>query len=126
MRIINLIWLATGIALIIWSVIELWQIGHNSYLGVSSGAFKSTLIGAGFSLICIIGALSLLFRKAWGRVIILIAAIFSIIYAVGYLLLGGVEDTGRIYIFNVAALFLLSIATIIVLVKNWRLKKYKT
>lgn len=124
MKIVSIIWSATGFALMVWSVVELWQIGHNSYLGVNSGAFKSTLISSGFSLVCIIGALGLMFNKAWGRVIILIVAILSIVYAVGYLLLGGIEDTGGIYIFNVAALFLLSIATIIVLVKNWRLKEY--
>jgi len=126
MKIISIVWLATGIALMAWSIAELWQIGHNSYLGVNSGAFKSMLISSGFSLVCIIGALGLMVKKAWGQIIILIAAILSIIYAVGYLLSGGIEDTGRIYIFNVAALFLLSIATIIVLVKNWRLKENKT
>ena len=120
MRIINLIWLATGIAIIIWSVSEVWQIGHNSYLGVSSGAFKATLIGAGFSLICIIGALALMLKKAWGKIILLTVATISFLYAVAYLLMGGFEDTGRVYASIVAGIFLLSIVTIVMLLKKWK------
>jgi|GEM_PF-3435304 len=122
MKKIIIIWMVAGIALLIWSAVELWKIGHNSYLGINSGAFKSNLIAVGFSLLCIIGSTGLRFKKNWGRIIILLVACISLLYAVAYLLMGGFEDTGPIYAGVVAGLFLLSIATLAIATRK---KKYK-
>jgi len=126
MRILSLIWLVTGIALMISSGIELWQIGHNSYLGVNSGAFKSTLIASGFSFLCTTGALGLMLKKTWGKIIFLAIAIISFLYSVAYFVMGGFEDTGRFYAIIVAGISLLSIVTIVMLLKKWKYKECKT
>lgn len=126
MKIISIIWLVTGIVLMACAVTELLQIANNTSLGINSGAFKATLFVIAFSLTCIIGSLGLMRQKAWGRLIILISAILSVIYTAFYFLLGGVEDTGSIYMLNVAALFILGIASIISIVKDWTLKEMNT
>ena len=126
MRIVSLVWLFTGIALMIWSVIGLWQVGHNSSLGVNSGAFQATVIAAGFSVLCIIGSLGLMLKKAWGRKLMLWTASISLLYAVAYLCFGGIEATGRLYEIIVTGLSLLSIATIIILLRKQKYKEWTT
>jgi len=108
------IWLATGIALFIWFVVKLWQVGHNSYFGVNSGAFKATLIAAGFSFQFIIGALGLMLKKTWGKIIITGVAGLTVLY----LLTGGLFDGGIVYAIIVTGLSLLSIITIVMVLKG--------
>ena len=117
MKILSLTWLAAGAALIIWFAIELWQVGYDVYFGVHSGAFKAILIAMGFSSLCIIGALGLMLKRAWGRIIIIIVAIISVFY----LLTGGLHDGGVVYAIMVIALSLLSIVSIVMLLKEWDL-----
>ena len=112
-----------GIGLMMWSVIELWRIGHNSYLGIHSGAFKATLIALGFSCFCIFGSAGSILRTNWGRIIILSVATMTLLYAVAYLLLGGFEDAGPIYAAGVFGLLLVSIVTFAVLVRRKNTKK---
>jgi len=114
--------LFVGIALMLWSVNELWQIGTNSYLGLGSGAFKVTLISVSYSLLCIVGSLGLLFKKIWGKIIILSAAGISVLYTVTYFLMGGFNYTGPIYAVNVSGLSVLSVATFIIIGRKTRQK----
>lgn len=128
MKILSPFWLLAGSALTIWSVIELWQIGNNKYLGINSGAFEATLIALGFGCASIVGTIGLLLKTNWGRMLILFSSGLSLIYAAAYLLLGGFEDTGPIYAVAVSSLVLLSIASFAILgrkekFKNWQLNK---
>ena len=87
---VSLIWLFAGIALIIWSAIELFKIGNNPYLGTNSGAFKSTLIGLTFGVICVLGSKGLMKKTNWGRILILVSA--SIVFSLWCL----ISSHGRI------------------------------
>lgn len=118
MKTIIIVWFVAGLALLIWSANELWQIGNNEYLGINSGAFKATLLGLCFSALCIIGASGLKIKKTWGRLIILSVACLSLFYSAAYLLMGGFEDTGPIYAIAVLGVFLLSISSIVILRKK--------
>lgn len=126
MKIVSSIWFISGIALMIWSVVALWRIGNNSYLGVYSGAFKATLISLGFSTLCIFGSAGLMFKKNWGRILILLASSIVLLYTAAYLLLGGFEDTGIIYAVIVAALVFLSISSLIIVSKKRTIKEWAT
>lgn len=123
---VSLIWLFAGIALIIWSAIELFKIGNNPYLGTNSGAFKSTLIGLTFGVICVLGSKGLMKKTNWGRILILVSASIVFLYGVSYLLMGGFEDTGIIYAVVVSALFLFSIFTVAVLARKKKYKEWAT
>lgn len=117
-RIIGLSWLIAGVMLLIWAGFELWEIGHNIYLGAGSGAFKATLECLAFSVLCILGATGLSQRKRWGRILIILTAIIVFLYAAAYLFMGGFEDTGTTYAAIVTGLFLLSLWTFLVLARR--------
>ena len=112
------IWFLAGTALILWSALELWQIGNNSYLGTNSGAFKVTLISLTYSLLCILGSIGLMNNKNWGRIMIILVSSISILYAMAYLLMGGFEDTGLIYLIDIAGLLILSVLSMTILLKK--------
>ena len=114
MRILNKIWLVSGVALFLWFLLELWQVGHDSYLGVSSGAFKAQSIAVGYSFLCIVGALGLIKKSAWGKKLILGLACITVLYV----LTGGLADGGVVYAVIAAILAGLSIATIVILLKS--------
>ena len=117
-RIVSLTWLLAGLALLLWSVIELWRIAHNTYLGINSGAFKATLESLTFSAICILGSAGLMNNKKWGRILIILTSTVTLLYAAAYLVLGGIEDTGLIYAVTVAGLFLLSVVSLFILARR--------
>ncbi len=125
-RIVSLIWLLAGIALMILSAIELCQIGHNSYLGINSGVFKATLIAVGFSSLYILSSTGLMFNKNWGRILILLSASISLLYAAAYLLMGGFGDTGLIYVVIVSGLSLLSISTFAIFARKRKSNEWAT
>ena len=114
MRKLSLIWLATGGGLFMWFVIKLWQISHNSYLGLNSGAFKMTAIAAGLSLLLIIGAIGLFLKKLWGKIIIVILSIVLLLY----ILTGGLLDGGILYGINLTGVSVLSVVTIVAIFKK--------
>ncbi len=121
MKKISIIWLVAGGALLIWTVIGLWQIGNNKYLGISSGAFVATLLGLCFCVLCVVGARGLMVKKTWGRKIIVAISYISVIYSAVYLLGGGFEDTSSLYAIAVLGLLLLGIISLVMT----RKKKFK-
>lgn len=112
-----------AVALVIWSSIELWRIGHN--MGIHNGPFRSTIFGLAFGCISIAGTVGTLLKANWGRIFILFLSALSALYAVAYLLLGGFEDTGLLYAIAVSGLFLLSIATLAILGKKDKFKQWQ-
>lgn len=125
MKTISLCWLLAGIALMIWSTIELWKIGNNIYLGIGSGAFQATLESLTFGCICILGASGLMKKKQWGRILIILTSSLMMLYSAAYLLMGGFEDTGPIYAVAVFGLFLLSIATFAIAARKNKFKEWQ-
>jgi hypothetical protein len=125
MRTISSSWLFSGVALMIWSTIELWQIGNNLYLGIGSGAFQTTLESLAVSCTCILGAYGLMKRKQWGRILIILTSSLMTLYAAAYLLMGGFEDTGPIYAVAVFGLFLLSIVTFAIAARKNKFKEWQ-
>jgi hypothetical protein len=113
---VSLIWLPTGIALMVLSVIDFLLVLALS--GINDGGFSETLISAGFSILCIMGSLCLMFKKAWGKILLLLAAGISFLYSVQYILFGDIEITGGNHALIVAWLTILSIVTIIVLLRK--------
>ncbi len=118
MKRISIIWFAVAIVLLVWSLIGLWEIAHNPHSGINNSTFKATLLGVGFSSLCIIGSVGLMLKKNWGRIIIILSASLSLLYAVAYLLMGGYDDTGPIYASAVAGILLLSFASFVILAKR--------
>jgi len=59
-----------------------------------------------------------MFKKAWGKILLLLAAGISFLYSVQYILFGDIEITGGNHALIVAWLTILSIVTIIVLLRK--------
>lgn len=110
-KVVAMIWLIAGIALLIQATIALWRIAKNPYTGLHSGAFKAALIVIGFSLLCILGSIGSLLKQNWGQILVYVSAIIILVYAASYVLLGGYDDTGPFYAFIVAGFTILSLAT---------------
>jgi hypothetical protein len=117
-KIIGIIWLTVATALLIGSAIALWNTSHNTYWGINSGAFKATLIGTGYSILCLAGSIGLRMRKNWGRIILLFGASLWVLYSAAYLFMGGYDDTGPIYAAAVSGMFILSIASLVMLARK--------
>jgi hypothetical protein len=118
MKILCLIWLLTGIALMIWSVSELWRIEHNVYLGAHKGFFKSSLAGCIFGALCIAGPIVLMKKTTTGQTLLTLSALLGLLYGLFYFFTGGFKDTGIIYAAVIFALTLLSFITINIISKN--------
>jgi hypothetical protein len=112
------IWVLASLALLTSSIIELRQIMTNPFLGPRSRAFYATLTDPIFALLCITGSVLLMKKSNAGRIILIIASCLTLLYALAYTLMGGIEDRSKIYTLTVIGFAFFSILSLIILWKS--------
>ena len=116
-KIVGQFWMALGVLLSLWCVIELWDI-LTPIKYFRSGPFITTLIGLLFCIFSFMAGSALTQRKGWGGDAIFILSIIALLYGAIYILFAGFEDTSIIYAIVVLTLIVMSIFSIWVVYFN--------
>jgi hypothetical protein len=110
-RAIGSAWLGVGLVLLSWSIVGLcqwWQTASRF-----SGPRNAMLIFAGAAAAAVLGGILTLCRKSMGKVVLLVLSALVFLYAAAYLLMGGFDDTGGVYLLCVVSLTFLSLVTVL-------------
>jgi hypothetical protein len=102
------LWLITGLSLGAWCV-------RGSVNARFRSVVEANLIGVGFAVFVLVGALLGLMNRRGGTLLLKGVAGLAILYAVVFVLLEGFQDRGSLYAVSVAALAALAVATFVVL-----------
>jgi uncharacterized membrane protein HdeD (DUF308 family) len=129
LRVVGTLWLLVGVLLILdlrRDRNESLEFDESlSHWDTKTSALPKTYImGLTFATSCIVGALAVLRKRAWGRLIVLGDSFLIILYGVAYLLFHGPEDTSRAYAGIVGALVLLSAYSVFLLGFKGRTRSY--
>jgi hypothetical protein len=101
-RIVSGLWLLVGLALAAWSI---WGLATQEHW---PSVVASWLLVLGFAVLAIVAGAEFGYRRAMGRVLVRVVSGLSLIYALAWLLLGGIEDAAS-YAPGIALLVALSI-----------------
>jgi len=86
LRIVSGLWLLVGLVLTAWSV---WGLATQEHL---PSVVASWLLVLGFAVLAIVAGAASGYKRAMGRALVRIVSGLSLIYALAWLFLGGIED----------------------------------
>lgn len=85
-RVVGILWAMTGAVLGLYAA---WELCTTSY---SSSATGSLLMVSGFSILAIAAGITLTRMRRLGHVLVFSVSVLTILYAMSWIFMGGVED----------------------------------
>jgi len=106
-RIVRVLWIATGLAFAAWGIWGLATEGHDV------SVVEGQLILLVFAALAVAGGFFFGRTRVLGRLLICVASVISLLYALAWLFLGGVDDA-LVYVFGIIPLVCLSIYALVI------------
>lgn len=110
-RAIGFVWLVAGASLMAWAGLGLYRWSQS--IERFSSRRDAALIFLVFAMVAVVGGLLAVLRRRAGRPVLVVASWLSLVYSASYFLMGGIDDTSKLYLVAVLVAAVLSVTTLI-------------